>query len=575
MPEPDTALVHPMASAVRPREVPVTALPTRVVGEKYVIERRLAEGGMGTLYVARHSLTTQRVALKLLDPRLARDDASLERFMREVRVAARIAHPGVVRVFDAGVDVDADGVRVPFLAMELLTGETLAERLGRGNVPQSDAIDRLVATLDPLVAAHAMGFVHRDLKPENLFLERLEAGGERVKLLDFGIARDTADAQHATLDGQYLGTVYYMAPEQCLDARRATPAADVWSFGVMLYQCLAGVFPFDGETVTTVMLAACRDPHRPLAERRPDLDPRLSALIERCLAKSPAERPAHAEALRAELVPLVCDPVIRASLAQHPVDPWSYLGDAAAAPMQRSGVSMSAPPLVVESSASWLDVATASTAPARSRPPAEPTLPPSAPAESPAATTPPPRRALTSLAVLALVAALVGGIVVIRTRSRATTRPPVVATIARPAPPVVTPVAPAPVVAEPIVAEPVVAEPVVAEPVVAEPVVAEPVVANTLPRTRSARSHTAVVTAPPAAEPVVAEPAPPAPPAPTPEPAPPVLLPEPPPPQVAVAPVRAPVAPPPPRVAPTAPTTPPHPTTPAAPATTTPDFVTF
>jgi serine/threonine protein kinase len=314
-----------------------------MIGEKYIVEQRLAEGGMGTLYVARHELTEQRVALKVLKHRLARDEEAIERFLREVRMPARIGHPGVVRVHDAGVDVTPDGDPVPFLAMELLVGETLAESLARGNVPQSEALDRLLETLDPLAAAHALGVVHRDLKPENIFLERGDDGAERVKLIDFGIARDTADERHATAAGQTLGTVYYMAPEQCIDARVATAASDVWSFGAIIYQCLAGEFPFDGESIGAVMVAVCRDAHVPLATRRPDLDPRLGELVDRCLRKSPDARPADAEALYAELAPLLGDPAIRAALEARPVVPDTFLPDEPTPAVEAAEAAVPAP----------------------------------------------------------------------------------------------------------------------------------------------------------------------------------------------------------------------------------------
>ncbi len=128
----------------------VTAM-SRHVGGKYEIERRLAVGGMGSLYVARHALTTERVALKVLDRALARDDVAIERFLREVSLAAKIGHPGLVRVFDAGIDVDDAGERAPYLAMELLSGETMAMRYARGDVRCAEALEHLVAALEPLV----------------------------------------------------------------------------------------------------------------------------------------------------------------------------------------------------------------------------------------------------------------------------------------------------------------------------------------------------------------------------------------------------------------------------------------
>ncbi|MFO0651803.1 MAG: protein kinase [Polyangiales bacterium] len=295
----------------------------RIVGEKYEIERHLATGGMGELYVARHLLTTQRVALKILDRRLARNDASVERFLREVRLGAKIGHPAVVQVYDAGLHVGPDGP-VPYLAMELLDGQNLSERIVRGDVTQAMALDYIASLLEPLAVAHAKGIVHRDLKPENAFLERVSDGSERVRLLDLGIAREADEAGKATLAGQALGTVYYMAPEQSLDARSATPVSDVWSLGAMLYQALAGVFPFDGETVAAVLLKACRDPHTPLSQAAPHVDPRLAALVDRCLSKDVLGRPADAGELLSELAPLLSDPTLRATLDARLVTTWTF-----------------------------------------------------------------------------------------------------------------------------------------------------------------------------------------------------------------------------------------------------------
>ena len=295
----------------------------RIVGEKYEIERHLASGGMGELYVARHVLTTQRVALKVLDRRLARSEASIERFLREVRLGAKIGHPAVVQVYDAGLHMTDDGP-VAFLAMELLTGMNLAERIVKGDVTQAAALDHIMTLLEPLAAAHSKGVVHRDLKPENVFLEQLADGAERVRLLDLGIAREAAEAGKATLAGQALGTVYYMAPEQSLDARSATPVSDVWSLGAMLYQVLSGTFPFDGDTAAAVLLKACRDPHVPLIEAAPHVDPRLAALVDRCLSKSSIDRPADAIALRDELAPLLADPSVRHTLDAFTVTAWTF-----------------------------------------------------------------------------------------------------------------------------------------------------------------------------------------------------------------------------------------------------------
>jgi serine/threonine protein kinase len=325
MTETRQTLSSAFSSGLRAPRAFVAAPDSVIIAEKYLIERHLATGGMGELFVARHRLTTQRVALKLLDRMLSRDETSIERFLREMRLAAQIGHPALVQVIDAGVHVSAVGEPIPYLAMELLNGCDLARYISKGDVTQAEALDRVVEALDPIRAAHEQGVVHRDLKPENMFLHLRDDGSSWLRLLDFGIAREIDNDRRATMAGQALGTVYYMAPEQALDARSASPTADVWSLGAMMYQMLAGVFPFDGETTTAIITQACRDPHTPLSSVRPDLDARLTALVDRCLSKDKHARPADAGALARELAPLVADATVRATLLANVVNPETFL----------------------------------------------------------------------------------------------------------------------------------------------------------------------------------------------------------------------------------------------------------
>jgi eukaryotic-like serine/threonine-protein kinase len=285
--------------------------PVEAVGN-YVIERALARGSMGHVYVAHHALTHARVALKVLRVELASDALAEERFLREVRAAAHIGHEGIVRVHDAGRSPDG---RL-FLAMELLEGETLEHRLRRTAGERANAMQWLHAVLEPLAAAHAQGIVHRDLKPANVFIVTSGSdGAERVKLLDFGLARDTRE-KAATATGIALGTPYYMSPEQATEPRKVAAASDVWSLGVMMYEVACGAMPFDGETLHAVVIAASTAPHVPAKERAPGLDARLATLIDACLSKDPAARPQDASALRAQLGPLLDHAEVRAELAR-------------------------------------------------------------------------------------------------------------------------------------------------------------------------------------------------------------------------------------------------------------------
>lgn len=269
--------------------------PGTIVAGRYRVEAHLASGGMGAVYRARHTLADRPVALKILRPTsMGLDVADVRRFRREATASAHIGHPGIVEVLDAGVE---EGFL--FLVMELLEGESLRAR--RRHATRAELLGWIRVLLDPLAAAHAKGFVHRDLKPENVFLARTTEG-ERLKLLDFGIARSIGGPSD-TRTGTGLGTPGYMAPEQALEARGASPAADVWSVGVMLYETITGRRPFEGETPHATILRAVSEPHAPLA----DVAPELAALVDVCLAKRPVDRPRDAADLRARFDALPLD----------------------------------------------------------------------------------------------------------------------------------------------------------------------------------------------------------------------------------------------------------------------------
>jgi serine/threonine-protein kinase len=302
------------------------------LSDRYEIERSLAVGGMSTLYVARSLATGERVALKVLDARLSQDAGGVQRFLREVRLTSSIGHPGLVQVRDAGVALGADGVQVPYLAMELLEGQNLADVLAAGDRTQREAIGWLGSLLSALAAVHARGVVHRDLKFENVFAVGAPGGPVTIKLIDLGIARELLDTRAPTTTGTALGTVYYMAPEQALDARSVTASADVYALGVMLYQVLAGVFPFDGDTPHAIIVRVHTTPHEPLGERVPGLHPGLAALVDRCLSKDPLARPRDAAALSAELSAIVDEPGVGRWLAARRVDPTTFAADAAMPP---------------------------------------------------------------------------------------------------------------------------------------------------------------------------------------------------------------------------------------------------
>jgi len=323
-----------------------------VVAGRYEIEERIAVGGMGAVYRARHLLSRRGVAIKLLHPHLAMDVAAAERFRREARAAADIGHPGIVEVLDAGRE-EATGSL--FLVMELLEGESLRDRLLHPEITRGEALALIDALLDPLAAAHERGFVHRDLKPENVFVER----EGRVKLLDFGIAKDLG-TEGATLTGVALGTPHYMPPEQIMSSKGATPASDVWAIGAMIYEIVAGAPPFTGPTPHAVVVRACASPHAPLREVGIDVGPRLATLVDRALEKGPRDRFQNARELRDALrAALSADPdASRAPVTMRPhaapvdpsndtipsVRPAASTGGTSWQRVEREGLSVALPP---------------------------------------------------------------------------------------------------------------------------------------------------------------------------------------------------------------------------------------
>ncbi len=264
-------------------------MTTKLVGGRYEVLRKIAEGGMGAVFEARHHMTKKVVALKVLFPHIGKDEAAKQRFLREVSAPATIGHPGIVEVYDSGFDPNDGSL---FVAMEFLQGETLRDWIARGGHIHDRIFDLFEEMLEPLAAAHQQGIVHRDLKPENIFLAQQRDGSTAVKILDFGIARDLDTSQdNVTRTGIAMGTPHYMAPEQAMSARGVLPAADVWAIGAMLYEALTGQTPFQGETASAIVVHACTQPHPPIATVVPSLPPALAALVDACLDKKPAERP--------------------------------------------------------------------------------------------------------------------------------------------------------------------------------------------------------------------------------------------------------------------------------------------
>jgi TolB-like protein/Tfp pilus assembly protein PilF len=278
------------------------------VAGRYQIVRFLAAGGAGEVYEAFDRELVALVALKTLHRQHAAHGEAIERFKRELQLARQVAHPSVCRLYDVGRHETAGG-SVLFLTMELLDGETLAERIRReGRLTTAQALPLVRQMASALDAAHALGIVHRDFKSGNVMLvEAPGGGGERAVVTDFGLARywETAEGETSlTESGHLLGTPLFMAPEQ-LDGSPVTSAADVYSFGLVLYQMVTGQLPFSGGTPFTVAVKRLAEPPRPARVHTPDLDPRWEAAIAHCLARQPDRRPRTAgEALRELEAPL-------------------------------------------------------------------------------------------------------------------------------------------------------------------------------------------------------------------------------------------------------------------------------
>lgn len=276
----------------------------QVVSERFRVTSLLGEGGMGKVYRAVQEDLGREVALKLLRERVTRTERNRQRFLREARTASRISHPGLAVIYDFG-----EWQGQLYLAMELLTGRSLAQMLERQRrIPGERAAGILVQACEVLDVAHEAGILHRDLKPENIMLT-VEAGGqERVKVVDFGLAMlldDDSTLERLTQEGMVAGTPTYMAPEQCRADRKAYDRrTDVYAVGVILYELLCGHLPFYSENAQEVLLQHLYQDPIPPSDRCPKaaIHPALESIALWAMAKAPADRPASMRVLRDELL---------------------------------------------------------------------------------------------------------------------------------------------------------------------------------------------------------------------------------------------------------------------------------
>ncbi len=276
----------------------------RTFDDKYRVEERLGMGGMGAVYRAAHLRLEQPVALKVMNPHLLASHEARARFLREARTAGLVQHPNAVNVTDYGETQDGH----VYLVMDFLEGSSLRQIItAEAPLDPARAVSLMAQISAAVAAAHDAGVIHRDLKPSNIFIEQRKDAPPTVRLLDFGIAKllvdDAADLdaqQYRTGGGAIMGTPRYMSPEQS-EGEVLTTASDVYSLGVMMYEMLTGVTPFVGNNLALIVKHNTEAP-RPLREIVPGVPAPLEEVVLHALAKSPANRPAHAIEFRRELI---------------------------------------------------------------------------------------------------------------------------------------------------------------------------------------------------------------------------------------------------------------------------------
>jgi serine/threonine-protein kinase len=264
-----------------------TIQPGQVLGGKYRVESVLGMGGMGVVVAARHVELNTRFALKLMRREAAKDEESVERFLREARAAVRFKSSHCVQVIDVGKLASGE----PYMVMELLTGQDLGDLVSeKGARSPPEAVDYILQACEGIAEAHSHGIIHRDLKPQNLFVTKGVDGMPLVKVLDFGLAKSmkaTPEIRALTHTTAVMGSPTYMSPEQMRASRQVDARSDMWSIGVCLYELLTGRTPFEGATYPELCSLVLNEPPTPLPS---DIPRGLSRVINRCLQKDPRRR---------------------------------------------------------------------------------------------------------------------------------------------------------------------------------------------------------------------------------------------------------------------------------------------
>ena len=270
-----------------------------VVGGRYRLIKKIGEGGMATIWEAEHQTLGSPVAVKFLQWQGPQSEQIRERFLREARVAASVRHRNVVEITDFGLTDD----KTPYIVMEMLRGEALADKLDRETKLEPVEAARLASlTLRGLALVHEKGIVHRDLKPENIYIVD-DPDGTYPKLLDFGVSkRADSTAKNLTQEGMIVGTPEYMSPEQARGLRDVDSRTDVYSMGVILYEMLSGRLPYESENIGDLIVMITTQPPTPIIKYKADLSPELVGIIERALHKDRNQRFQTAREMRWALI---------------------------------------------------------------------------------------------------------------------------------------------------------------------------------------------------------------------------------------------------------------------------------
>lgn len=250
---------------------------------KYILKEKLGEGSMGSVWLSYHTGLSIPVAIKLLNMDLAAEDPDfLNRFMQEGRLAGQLNHKNIVRIYDAGIEG-----KNAYIVMEFIEGcDTLELLESRGALPPDEVLALAISVTEALAEAHSLGIIHRDIKPDNI----LATNEGRIKLADLGLAKHVDDNFGSTIAGTALGTPYYIAPEQALDALKADQRSDIYSLGATLYHLLTGFLPFEGDNIMGVMLRHTNEPLVPPQEKKPGLPENFCSVICKMMEKKPNKR---------------------------------------------------------------------------------------------------------------------------------------------------------------------------------------------------------------------------------------------------------------------------------------------